>query len=79
MRRLIARSGRLWRALIVFGILVIIADLVGTISPPEGIVWILGVVAMIVAGILLAQIAPRAETPRASAVAGSSSRQVARD
>ncbi|MGO1551851.1 MAG: M23 family metallopeptidase [Micrococcaceae bacterium] len=39
----------------------IIADLVGIISPPEGIVWILGVVAMIVAGILLAQVAPRAE------------------
>ncbi len=48
MRRMIARLRRLWTALLMAALLSILADMLGLISPPGGLVWVLAVIGAIV-------------------------------
>ncbi|WP_258934502.1 hypothetical protein [Nesterenkonia pannonica] len=45
---MIARLRRLWTALLMAALLSILADMLGLISPPGGLVWVLAVIGAIV-------------------------------
>lgn len=69
MKRAVAALQPLWQTVLATGFLAIILDLAGVLNPPGGILWVLGVVAVLVVSGLLLNTGPDADSSHTVEVA----------